>query len=432
MSAFPRSAQVYIWSVILAAVWAVLLLSKSFNMPFDPAARLVLALLIVSNVLADLYHIHLHYKIEVTMSTATNFAALLVFGPAIAFVVGGVGSIGGDLVLRKPWYKILFNASNTVLSITITHVVYQHLNDGSVVPLSSAANAAALGISGLTYLVANTGLVCLVIALVERHRAWDVAKTNYRGVTFQLITLIPIGTLISIVYYQTPWGVILLLFPIVMTHYSFENFQRLRSESKTVLEMLADAVDERDKYTFEHSVRVGALVHRTARKFNLDLEDLTTTTFAARVHDLGKIGIDSSILLKKGKLEPWERAIIEKHPVIGAKILAPLSLYEGVRELIEHHHERADGTGYPDGIKGKDIPLGARIIGVADAFDAMTTDRPYRKALSVEEAIAELRREAGKQFDAEVVDKFLQALEEVEHIRRIPVEMDFQVVGKDV
>lgn len=432
MSAFPRSAQVYIWSVIFAAGWAVFLLSKSFNMPFDPAARFVLALLIVSNILADLYHIHLHYKIEVTMSTATNFAALLVFGPAIAFVVGGVGSIGGDLVLRKPWYKIIFNASNTVLSIAATHVVYQHLNDGSVVPLSSVTNAAGLAISGLTYLVANTGLVCLVIALVERHRAWDVAKTNYRGVTFQLITLIPIGTLISIVYYQTPWGVILLLFPIVMTHYSFENFQRLRSESKTVLEMLADAVDERDKYTFEHSVRVGALVQRTARKFNLDLEDLMTTTFAARVHDLGKIGIDSSILLKKGKLEPWERAIIEKHPVIGAKILAPLSLYEGVREIIEHHHERADGTGYPDGIKGSDIPLGARIIGVADAFDAMTTDRPYRKALPVEDAIAELRREAGRQFDAEVVDKFLQVLQEVEQTRKIPVEMDFQMAGKDV
>jgi len=431
MSKLPRSAQAYIWLVVVAAVCAILLLSKSFSVPTDPAARLVLALFVGSAILADMYHIHLHYKIELTMSTATNFAALVTFGPGVAILVGVAGSIGGDLMLRKPWYKILFNASCTVIHISVSYLVFQSLNDGSVYPLSTPMNALAVAASGLSYLLVNNGLVCLVVALVEGYTLWDVARTNFKGVTFQLITLIPIGTLISIVYYQTPWGLILLIFPILSNHFSFKNFQRLRSESKTVLEMLADAVDERDKYTFKHSFRVGSLVERTARKFNLDLEDLATTVFAARVHDLGKIGIDSSILLKKGALEPWERAIIEKHPVIGAKILAPLSLYEGVREIIEHHHERADGTGYPDGIKGNQIPLGARIIGVADAFDAMTSDRPYRKALTIEAAIAELRRQAGKQFDAEVVEKFLQALQEQEQTRKIPVEMDFLVAGKD-
>ncbi|MCL5961215.1 MAG: HD-GYP domain-containing protein [Chloroflexi bacterium] len=431
MRAFPKSAQAYVWLVIAAAASTLLLGASSFDLPVDLAARLVLALLIVSNVFADYYHIHLYYKIEITMSTATNFAAMMIFGPVAGCAVGAVGSIGGDLMLRKPWYKILFNSSSTILSISASSAVYHYLNDGTTLPLTSGMNAIAIAASGLSYLIVNNVLVCLVISLVEGHRVWEVARINFRGVTFQLITAIPLGTLISIVYYQTPWALALLLFPILVTHDSFESYQKLRSQSKRVLVMLADAVDKRDPYTFQHSLRVGDLVERTARKFNVDLENLTMIVFAARIHDLGKIGINSSVLLKPGKLDPAERAIIEQHPVIGARMISPLSIYHEIRGLIEHHHERLDGSGYPRGLKGDEIPLGARIIAVADAFDAMTTDRPYRKALSLQEAVDELNRCAGTQFDARVVAQFVAALEQDQQSRQLPLEMDFLAAVKD-
>ncbi|MGI6705536.1 MAG: HD-GYP domain-containing protein [Clostridia bacterium] len=179
--------------------------------------------------------------------------------------------------------------------------------------------------------------------------------------------------------------------------------------------MLANIIDERDEYTYDHSDRVAEYARKIAEHLQLPLSTIDEIEMAGRIHDLGKIGIEDKILLKKSKLTEEEFEKIKKHPEIAYRLLKKLKPYkEGVNYVL-YHHERMDGKGYPCGISDKAIPLGARILAVADSYDAMTTDRPYRRALSKAEAIEELRRNAGTQFDPTVVDIFIRLLENDTH-----------------
>jgi diguanylate cyclase (GGDEF)-like protein/putative nucleotidyltransferase with HDIG domain len=166
---------------------------------------------------------------------------------------------------------------------------------------------------------------------------------------------------------------------------------------------LARAVDARDVYTGSHSQRVAKLAAGVARRLGLPEEDVELTRLAASLHDLGKLAIPEEILRKPGPLTEPERMVLERHPQIGFRMLESLGI-DPVADWVLHHHERWDGTGYPDGLPGERIPLGARIIFVADAYDAMTSERVYRRRVAPEQAIAELRRCAGSQFDPVIVD----------------------------
>ena len=170
---------------------------------------------------------------------------------------------------------------------------------------------------------------------------------------------------------------------------------------------LAQAVDARDAYTGSHSERVGDLAARIAIRLGVDAEQIELTRLAGSLHDLGKLAIPEEILRKPGSLTESERLVLERHPQIGFRMLESLGV-DPVADWVLHHHERWDGTGYPEGLHGEHIPLGARIIFVADAFDAMTSDRVYRSRLSSDDALAELERCAGTQFDPEIVSAFAE------------------------
>src|SRR5438874_2953563 len=170
---------------------------------------------------------------------------------------------------------------------------------------------------------------------------------------------------------------------------------------------LAKAVDARDTYTGSHSERVSELAARVASRIGLDAEQVELTRLAGSLHDLGKLAIPEEILRKPGELTDSERLVLERHPMIGFRMLDSLGV-DPVANVVLHHHERWDGAGYPDGLRGDAIPLGARIIFVADAYDAMTSDRVYRAKRSPEEAIAELERCSGTQFDPEIVTAFVE------------------------
>jgi len=172
---------------------------------------------------------------------------------------------------------------------------------------------------------------------------------------------------------------------------------------------LARAVDARDVYTGSHSQRVADLAARTARRLGLPDEEVELTRLAASLHDLGKLAIPEEILRKPGPLTDPERMVLERHPQIGFRMLESLGV-DPVAEWVLHHHERWDGSGYPDGLPGENIPLGARIIFVADAYDAMTSERVYRRRVTPDQAISELQRCAGTQFDPEIVDAFADEL----------------------
>lgn len=175
---------------------------------------------------------------------------------------------------------------------------------------------------------------------------------------------------------------------------------------------LADALDAKCDYTAGHSLRVSQIAVLIGRAMKLAPDELRDIELGGILHDIGKIGVPESILWKPGKLNPEEKEMMSKHPEISAQIIGDLKGLKRAREYVRHHHEFFDGSGYPDHLKGDDIPLGARIILVSDAYDAMTTDRPYRKAVGHAGAIVELKKLKGSQFDPTVVDAFLSIGEE--------------------
>ena len=184
-------------------------------------------------------------------------------------------------------------------------------------------------------------------------------------------------------------------------------YQQLQRGIYQSLLGLANALEAKDVYTRGHSERVGAMSRRLALKLGLSAAEAEIVARAGLLHDIGKIGVPEAILRKPGPLSPDEWAQMRGHPVIGAQIVAPFEFFTVGATMIRHHHERMDGSGYPDGLRAQAIPLGARIVAVADVYDALTSDRPYRPAMSPREACINLEAEAGASLDEEVVMVFL-------------------------
>lgn len=192
--------------------------------------------------------------------------------------------------------------------------------------------------------------------------------------------------------------------------YNAQIFEELRNNYFSTIQALAEAIDAKDPYTHGHSARVAEYAVMMAKEAGMTLEEMESLQTAAYLHDIGKIGIPEAILTKPGCLSREEYQIIRTHPEIGARILAPVNFKGDVVPIVRHHHERVDGDGYPDRLKGRRIPYEARILAVADSFDAMTSLRAYRPPRDFESAKAELKRCAGEQFDKEVVNLFLKAI----------------------
>jgi putative nucleotidyltransferase with HDIG domain len=186
-------------------------------------------------------------------------------------------------------------------------------------------------------------------------------------------------------------------------------YQRMQRGICQSLLGLANALEAKDAYTRGHSERVGATSAALARALGLGPAEVDTVAQAGFLHDIGKIGVPEAVLGKPGALTEEDWALMRRHPLIGAQIVAPFDFLASAAPIIRHHHERCDGSGYPDGLRGEAIPLGACIVAVADVYDALTSDRPYRAALGPEQALEHLGAEAARTLDARVVAAFVQA-----------------------
>ncbi len=225
------------------------------------------------------------------------------------------------------------------------------------------------------------------------------ATTRGRGPIFGVTAIVSAILTISLV--------------VLATGISYEFERRRRYAQKMffgALNFMADAIDMRDPYTAGHSRRVAAYSRRLARAVKLSENDVDIVESGALLHDIGKIGVADAVLFKPGPLDVSERRAIALHPGLGARLIGGVSSMAGVVPCVLHHHERIDGDGYPEGLRGERIPLGARLIAVADSFDAMTTDRPYRRAMTVDAAVRELERVAGTQLDAGLVRVFIDLI----------------------
>jgi HD-GYP domain-containing protein (c-di-GMP phosphodiesterase class II) len=186
---------------------------------------------------------------------------------------------------------------------------------------------------------------------------------------------------------------------------------KLQRQAHLAFEKIAKIVSSRDPYTGIHSEEVAELAVKLAKVLNLPEKEIARIETAARVHDLGKIAVPDAILLKPGPLTEEEWKVMKQHPVVSAEILSGLEIYKDCVDIIRHEHEHWDGSGYPDGLKGEEIPLGSRIIAVADVWHALISDRPYRKAYTKEEARKIMQEMAGKTLDPKLVEVFLKIVE---------------------
>jgi putative nucleotidyltransferase with HDIG domain len=235
-----------------------------------------------------------------------------------------------------------------------------------------------------------------------------------------------LGIVLAFAYYSYGSGGLLLFFiPLLLARYTFKLYLDMRKNYFETLNVLVRAIEASDPYTSGHSMRVSAYAEAIARQVGLPQSKIDLIKSAALLHDIGKIGIDKNILNKTGKLKKEECEKIKSHPEIGATIIADLSYLSNITDIIRHHHERNDGKGYPDGLCHSNISLETSILTIADSFDAMTTDRPYRSALSLESALQEIKNNEGTQFNPDIVDDAIIALkkaffkiaeEKVEHV----------------
>lgn len=359
----------------------------------------------------ELFPIALPRSAYITLSFPVIYAALLSSGPMVAGWTAVCGALlGVGLSKRLPLYKVFFNGAQLVLSVSAAWVIYGWMG-GVLITSGSLAPFLAIIASALAYFLVNTFSVSTAIAFQEKTSPLDMWLVNFKWAMPNYLAQTPVGFLMALIYkWISWWAVLFFLFPLFVAYYAYRLYMDMRRQHLSTIQALAAAVEARDPYTEKHSERMAEYAVDTARELGLSMSTAEIIRYAAILHDIGKIGIDDRILGKQSGLTPEEWAKIRKHPSIGKDILSQIDSLNKASELIYSHHERYDGKGYPGKFKGENIPIGARILAVIDAYDAITSKRPYRPAYSAKEAIDELKEKAGTQFDAKVVEAFLKVL----------------------
>ena len=347
----------------------------------------------------------------VSVSAAPVIASLVLGGPFAGAIVALIGTTDSREIRGEvPWYGTLFNHSSVVLSVVLGGVAFEIIRGsakGSGLPTELIAFGGLLIGSAILYIL-NGALAVLAVSLRTGTPARTVWAQDLGGIAANLIGLAPLSWLMAQIFMLPNgvgwWATPLFVVPLFTTRLAYHRYVETRELFEQTIGALANAVDARDKYTRGHSNRVSFIAERMCRVMKLPEPEIEKIKWAGLLHDVGKIGIRDNILLKEGPLDREERILMNQHPTIGAEIVAPARQLSDEAPLIRAHHEWMNGSGYPDGVEALDIPLGARILTIADAYEAMTSSRPYRKTpLSHEIAIAELEKYSGIQFDENIV-----------------------------
>lgn len=424
MAQYSWPARVYILAVPLLGLLLAGLNMTFFWQPPTAAQLWLLPVFFVAFSLSNVFVIELPHKVNMTVGSGVSIACLALLGPAYAALFSAVGVLLGDTLLTRrkaPWYKILFNAGLHVSYVSLAGIVYDACQDGNGQILDSWRDIAAIVLASLTLYAANSLLIALVLALTERIHPWKIWRRIYSDVLPQYLAMLPMGVAVALLWSIRPWSIILAVIPLVILRQNFKVTFELQRQTEEVLLALADTLDNKDQYTSHHTERVSEYATVIARAMALPDKQIELIATAARLHDLGKVGIPDEVLNKPSRLNADETTVMQRHPELGVKVLGHLSMLHDHIPIVRHHHEHYDGSGYPDGLKGEEIPLGARIVLVADAWDAMTSDRVYRKALPRTKAIQVLKDFSGVQFDPLIVGAFLKWLADEESRQPVPL-----------
>ena len=365
---------------------------------------------------------------RISISAVGCLAGAALVGPRAALPLALAVCAAEWMVHRMTFHKLVFNCAVLTLSGLVGAAVYSQL------PNSVWVYTAAGALAGVAYYVVNIGLLTTVIAL-ETHDRWiSVFRTRFEWLLLYYMMYGVIGAMLAVAYQlEGALGLIVFSAPLVLVRKAQADYIKhsesstvklrdaaatierqnetlieanalLRTRATAAMESLVAAIDARDSYTAGHSRRVQEIARAVGRELGLEGRDLEAVSFAAMFHDIGKLGVRDDVLLKQGPLDEDGWAEMRRHPEEGERIIAHLGFLADSTPAIRHHHERFDGSGYPDGLRGEEIPIAARILHVADALDSMLSPRVYRPALPLEYVLGELRRGRGSQSCPACID----------------------------
>ena len=431
----PTSRRVEIYAACLAAAslltWAVLI--ERLGPP--AAAWWIVALLAAVAFLAERQCVAIGANTEMSISVLPILFSAVVFGPVAAMIVGACSLVGE---FQRPYTRWVVWTSSRALIGAFAGLAVLGLSDRAD---SFGAVLLAVAFAGSVQVAGDIALNTLTVAIRRsgsvRETAWAIARLN--ASTLPLYT--PVLAVLVYAYRElSPWTVLLFFVPAVAAQRLLVLYQeqrqlvtelakangRLEASGLSFATALVAALDARDRYTAGHSACVAVYAKDIAARLGLSEEEQHTAHLAGLVHDIGKVGLPAGLLEKPGPLTLEERRIMEEHSTIGERILSNVDGYAEIAKIVRHHHERVDGQGYPDRIPSEDAPLISRIIAVADAYDAMTSGRPYRDAMPSRVARMRLAAAVGTQFDTTVVAAFEAILATADDDYLAGARQDFQ------
>jgi putative nucleotidyltransferase with HDIG domain len=409
MFGLPRRATV-LWLNVLGAAGIALTLAASAA-PGQPRWAAIAALFAIACAIAESFKVSLPTSrpgdnVKFSVSGAVMVAAVVALPLPWTLLAVAVGIALGN---RPVWFKRVYNVGLNVVAAAGAGLVW-HFAPATSGPSELVAmpwNIAAV----LVFFTLSSGLTSGIVALATGLPFRTTYLRTNRNTWPTYMGMLFLGVLIAILWNLSAWTVALAAIPLTAVYYALRNTVGLETETIGALFNLADILDARDPYTHGHSLRVGEYAEKLALQMGLSSDQAHLIFLAGRLHDIGKCAIKNEVLLKPAALNEEERQHMCIHPEVGASMLASFSLFSDCARYVRGHHERWDGEGYPDQLKAESIPLGARIIAVVDSFDAMTTTRPYRKALPRSEAHRRLAEGAGTQWDPAIIAGFLHLLE---------------------
>lgn len=406
---------VYIIALFIIAILLSYYLFKNYSISD-------LALLVVFSVLsavAETFLILLPKVGAISVSFALIYSAILLTNPLTATIIAAFGVAfrcpyvdgrGRVHIFNSPLYKTVFNVSQFIINTCIAGITYVYLDkiiDIGFEFYNPLAGTAAL----IVYILFNTLFMSVLMSILLNEKMSYIWRSNFFSMMINVVLVGLLGIILAFAYNSYGIGGLLLFFvPLLLARYTFKLYIDMRKNYFDTMNVLVRAIEASDPYTSGHSLRVSAYSEAIAKELGLPQGKIDLIKSAALLHDIGKIGIDKNILNKSGKLEKEEFETIKSHPEIGATIIADLSYLSNISDIIRHHHERNDGKGYPDGLSHNSIPLETSILTIADSFDAMTTNRPYKHSLSLDDALNEIKVNAGTQFNPDIVDEAIKAL----------------------
>lgn len=349
-------------------------------------------------------------RAHLALSGTLFTAAILVFDPIWAGSAAALSLLVSEMIFQqRSLVKKVFNSVQSGFSVLLAGMIFTSINGKTGVD-DTAAFFIGTATAFLSYWIINTWLVSFGASILYQENPYRFWQRSFRWAFVYELTSAPIA--LAVAYsYQELWmvGLLLLTLPIFMVRLAYSQYLELKKTYRETVRTLVKIIEMHDPYTAGHSDRVATYAQRLCEALRVSPAAAEKIELAAFLHDLGKIHLDlSNIIRKAGKLNEEERRLIKLHSVVSADLANQVSYFKGeIEAMIRHHHENWDGTGYPHGLKGDQIPLGSRIILLADAFDAMTTSRVYRDALDLERVKGEFRKFAGIQFDPGLVPMFL-------------------------